>query len=200
MENKLRLININKASFILFIIVFFFTLSLFIAPFTIEPHSLKNLYGKANWIDYRDKWNDMPLFPRFVYYIGDFNCHQIYERSFILNGNQMPMCSRDIGIFIGMNIGFFISLFITPTTRLVSTAIQFFPQKMRKVKRKKTLLMITAVAMIIPAAIDGFLQLLTPYESTNSIRFATGIPLGVGIAGVIATLILSLLASKNRFK
>jgi uncharacterized membrane protein len=184
----------------LFIIAFFFTLSLFIAPFTLEPHSLKHLDGKANWIDYRDNWDAMPLFPRVVYYIGDFNCHQMYDRSFTLNGNQMPMCSRDIGIFIGMNIGFFIALFITPTASIVSTAVQFFPKKIRAVNRKKTLLILTATAMITPAVIDGFLQLLTPYESSNFIRFDTGMPLGIVIAGFIAAVILSLLAQNTGSK
>lgn len=195
--NEFNLVKkINKISLMLLIITFFFTLSLFIAPFTIESNSLKNLHGRANWIDYQNKWENMSLFPKVVYYIGDINCHQIYERSFILNGNQMPMCSRDVGIFVGMNIGFFSSLFITPASSLIETAIQLFPKKLREVRRKKTLLMVTGIIMISPAIIDGFLQLLTLYESTNPIRFFTGIFLGIVVSGAMATVISTIMAKK----
>lgn len=197
MTHKICLIKKNKISLTFFICIFFFTLSLFIAPFTIKPYSLKNLNGRANWIDFREIWDDMPFFPRMVYLIGDFNCHQKYERSFILNGNQMPMCARDIGIFIGMSVGFFVSIFITPSKSYVITALHFFPKKMRYVKRKKMLIIAVAIALVAPALIDGFFQFFTTYESMNLIRCVTGMLLGAVVAGMIATLILTLLSSKN---
>lgn len=109
----------------------------------------------------------------------------------------MPMCSRDIGIFIGMSIGFFISIFITPANSYVTTALQFFPEKMRYVKRKKMLIIAVAIALTAPAIIDGFFQFLTPYESVNLIRFVTGLLLGTWVAAVITILILTLSTSIN---
>lgn len=42
------------------------------------------------------------------------------------------------------------------------------------------------ILLIIPMIIDGFLQLLTPYISNNSLRLITGILFGVGIGeGII---------------
>lgn len=37
-----------------------------------------------------------------------------------------------------------------------------------------------AAVLLIPLVADGFIQLLTPYESTNPRRFVTGLAFGYG--------------------
>jgi hypothetical protein len=74
----------------------------FIAPYTLPYGSVPDLSGRIGFIDNAMIISHMNPFAQAVYYVGDLNCHQIVERSFFLNGNEMPMCSRDLGIFIGM--------------------------------------------------------------------------------------------------
>ncbi len=40
-----------------------------------------------------------------MYLLGDVFCHQEMNRSFILNGSQLPVCIRDIGILAGAVAG-----------------------------------------------------------------------------------------------
>ena len=40
-----------------------------------------------------------------AYLIGDILCHQETARSFILNGSQLPVCIRDMGILLGSLAG-----------------------------------------------------------------------------------------------
>jgi uncharacterized membrane protein len=101
-------------------------------------------------------------FVRRVYESGDRNCHQRGSRSVYINGNEMPYCTRDMAIFVGMAIGALISLFVFV-----------------KIDWK------WVVAGLIPMAIDGTTQLITSYESNNILRMATGLP-----AGMITTLAL----------
>ena len=65
--------------------------SMFFAPLMLAPETVHDLDGNANMIDYGEMWDDLPIFPRIVYYFGDFNCHQKAERSFEINNNQMPV-------------------------------------------------------------------------------------------------------------
>lgn len=44
--------------------------------------------------------------PEFLYKIGYAICHQIIERTFTVNGQPLPLCSRCTGIYLGMFITF----------------------------------------------------------------------------------------------
>ena len=50
-------------------------------------------------------WMDHGPLVALVYSIGDLNCHQKYERAFMINGNQTAVCARDIGILFGFVVG-----------------------------------------------------------------------------------------------
>ncbi len=96
-----------------------------------------------------------------MYTFGDWECHQHASRSFFLNGNQMPVCSRCTAIFLSIGITAF--------------ALMFF-----RIRANFWVILL----LILPMAVDGVMQLLTPYESTNLIRFITGSL--AGFATVIA--------------
>jgi uncharacterized membrane protein len=95
---------------------------------------------------------------RFVYLAGEASCHQLEERSFALNGNQMPFCARCASIFAGIPLGM-----------LAFAAI------------RRPINPLWLVASIVPIGIDGLAQLLSSYESCNVLRVATG-----GLAGAAA--------------
>lgn len=85
-----------------------------------------------------------------------FGCHQRPERSFFIKGKQFPICARCTGELAGLIIGFLGWWFV----QLPSSVY---------------------ILLLIPLTVDGFIQLLTPYESTNLKRFLTGVLFGIGL-------------------
>ncbi|MEE9150511.1 MAG: DUF2085 domain-containing protein [Thermoplasmata archaeon] len=154
--------EIPTISVIIFLIVLIWSLGMILAPLTLPSNSVKDLTGTVGPVDNADIIQDMNPYAKFYYGAGDVNCHTIKERSFFINGNQMPFCVRDVAIFFGMTLGLGIVLFIR------------FPLKWWWL-----------VGGLIPIGLDGGFQLLTSYESNNLFRLLTG-----GLAGLVTTFAL----------
>ncbi len=90
---------------------------------------------------------------KILHYI--FLCHRLPERSFHYKGKQFPICARCTGILIGYFLGFVYVFFFKKTHILFE------------------------IALIIPIAIDGGLQLLNYWKSNNLRRLITGIMAGI---------------------
>ena len=148
----------NKVSFVL--LWGWLSLLLF-SPYMIDNGTTGDLSGVVGKYDNKDVINDMNLVAKSIYYIGDLNCHQLSHRSYAYNDNQMSFCARDTGIFVGLVLGFTYA------------------------SRKKIILTLPLIiAALIPIGLDGTIQLLTDYESTNPKRLVTGLIAGIatGIA------------------
>ena len=128
-----------------------------IVPFTLPSNTVKNV--SQNQID---KMNPV---AGFVYSTAGSSCHQKASRSFFLNGNQMPYCSRCSGIFLGLVIGAGIAVF-----RYINFKWQWI------------------VIGLLPIGIDGMGQLFGFWESTNIIRLITG-----GLAGILTGLAVAVI-------
>ena len=89
-----------------------------------------------------------------------FGCHCRSDRSFYFNGRQFPICARCTGELAGFLFSIILFFFWKP-----SISVSF--------------------VLIIPLIIDGFVQRLTSYESTNIRRFVTGFLFGVGLMALI---------------
>ena len=137
-----------------------------VAPFTLPPGSVTDLSGRVNAIDNAEQIAEMNPLAAAIYWLGDANCHQMASRSYFLNGNQMPFCARDLGLFAGLVLGMAVALVTQIRPRWYLVALGFFPM-----------------------ALDGVWQLLTDYESTNAVRLLTGI-----LAGVSAAMLIHLIA------
>lgn len=175
----------------------------FVAPLTLPPHTVEGLEGRANVVDYQDKWDDLSPIHAAIYWFGDLNCHQFYYRSYTLNDNQLPMCVRDIGVFIGLSIGFLLLLFVEPTWSVLGTTLQVIPSRLREPLLKRVgdqgTAFLLIVVCLVPLGVDGFVQALTSYESDNLKRLLTGIPAGA-LAGIfIGGVILTMLALPDTF-
>lgn len=85
-----------------------------------------------------------------------FGCHCQDERSFHYKGIRFPICARCTGEAVGILVGMVLILFH-------QFDILFY------------------LVMMIPMMIDGFVQLLTKYESTNLKRFITGMLFGYSL-------------------
>ncbi len=179
---------------VLLIVSLTWSVLLYLAPASLAPGTVVNLDGNANMIDYSHLWNELPILQRMVYTLGDLNCHQSYTRSFIINGNQMPVYSRDVGIFLGCNIGialvFFVNTTLSPTRAFLNLWFKEFT--IEKFKHRRLIVALILIFCALPIAIDGFLQALTNYESTNVIRLLTGLVFGVMFSYATAVLMTSI--------
>lgn len=79
--------------------------SSFAAPFLAEQGIATGLDGRIGAIDHGGLWSSMDPVSHIAYLVGDFMCHQESTRSFVLNGNQMPFCIRDVSLLAGLAIG-----------------------------------------------------------------------------------------------
>ncbi len=86
-------------------------------------------------------------------------CHGIPDRCLLLWGVPMPICARCTAIYVGLFVGLL--------------AYSAMPWLSERVLRG---VMFTAV---VPLVIDGVTQLLHLRESTNALRFGTGLAAGL---------------------
>jgi len=184
--------NTNKIVFVFFLVVLFYTVSLFVAPLTLEPGTVEGLDGAANRVVHSDEWEDLNPYHRSIYLFSDLNCHQKHERSYSLNGNQMPVCARDVGIFVGFSLGFFLMSFTRGARDLENILLDTMNLDTNMPKIKKiTILAIIGGILALPLVLDGSIQLVTDYESFNAFRTFTGVLFGFGFSVFISALILS---------
>ena len=124
-------------------------------------------------------WTALNPVAAFVYSFGDLNCHQKSERSWEVNGNQLAVCVRDVGLFLGLFIGalFWRSKGLNRWTVRDSFLSVFKDEQISSlyVKDRRMIAMVLFLSIgALPIGFDGFYQLLTDYESTNPIRLVTG--------------------------
>ena len=168
-ENISQMGKWNKASFVL---LWSWLALLLLSPYLIENGTTGDLSGVVGKYDNKNVIEDMNIVAKSIYYIGDLNCHQLSHRSYSYNDNQMSFCARDTGIFIGLVLGFMYA------------------------SRKKTILTLPLViAALVPIGLDGTIQLLTDYESTNPKRLITGLIAGIA-TGVAIKIIADSLDKK----
>lgn len=91
--------------------------------------------------------------------INFVSCHRLPERSFFFRGKQFPFCSRCTGIYVGF-VGFFPLFFFYHINVL------------------------WCLLAMAPTIIDGLTQAYCNRESTNFLRFFSGIIAGFGMAGL----------------
>jgi len=146
-----------------FAITLAWVLLMFLAPLSLPAGSVKDLSGVVGRVDNANQTSQMNPFARWVYEGGDVNCHQKASRSLYVNGNEMPYCSRDLGIFFGMMLGCMLGLYIVLDLKAWYI-----------------------IGGLVPIGIDGVGQLLGFWESTNPVRLLTG-----GLAGFITGIALA---------
>lgn len=112
--------------------------------------------------------------------VGYAVCHRIPERSFIIGGNQLPMCARDTGMF-GVALLGVLGIAITRTQRFAQ-----FP--------KASYLILLALGALT-WAVDGlnsYLLLATGrvfwYMPQNWLRLVTGAFMGAAVSALVVPL------------
>lgn len=100
----------------------------------------------------------------FFNFIGSLVCHQRLERTLVVGGYHLPVCARDTGAFIGLDMGYITLLFLR-----------------NKDARGPPSLLLTLV-MIVPLYVDSIGQFLGFWTSNNDLRLFTGILFGMSLA------------------
>lgn len=94
-----------------------------------------------------------------TYFAGSLVCHQRPERSFHLHGSKLAVCARCTGLYVGGALGLAVALFRT--------------------RRRSTAAARTALALaLLPIAASVALEWLGLIETSNLVRFLTGLPAG----------------------
>ncbi|MEE9116807.1 MAG: DUF2085 domain-containing protein [Thermoplasmata archaeon] len=191
----------SKVLWVLFLISLVWTISIFIVPLMIPPGTVADLEGSANRVDFQELWDTLPPYPKAVYYLGDAQCHQISSRTFYLNGNEMPVCARDVSIFLFITLGLFAGMLVKRNYYISAGLLSVFPKRFRDYVNRTigamwfTILFV--ILLVLPVGLDGGIQLLTEYESTNLVRILTGIPTGFIAGFLMAILVKSVKATRE---
>ncbi len=198
----------SKPLFILLLLNLFWCASFFIVPAILAPGTFAWPYsqyplvayhlGGANQLNYEPIWQTLWIYPRAVYTFGDIQCHQLWYRSFYINGNQMPMCARMTSMYISANVGLVAAALAQPSTSAGRVMVNAMPKRIAKwlsrfgPDRAGALIVVVG---LLPVAIDGFYQLFsefTHYESTNLMRVLTGIPGGFVGGLLVGAMLISI--------
>jgi uncharacterized membrane protein len=111
------------------------------------------------------------LLAAFLHWMGYGLCHQLPERSFFGGGVQLPVCSRDTGIYLGVPLSL---LWISVLHR--RSHPRGFPRPLGW----------AAIATMIGAmAVDGITEYAGLRGTTNEIRLMTGLLCGYAIGAVL---------------
>jgi len=156
------------------ILIFFVLFSIwillqFLAPLFLPEGSVDDLSGLVGVSDNEELSSKMSFPWNFVYSAGDRLCHQKVERSFFINGNQMPFCSRCTAIWLGLAIGLSFMVFY-------------------RIQLDEKFLFAIIIGLV-PIGVDGVGQLFGFWESTNIIRLITGLLAG-GVCGITIGIII----------
>ncbi|MCK5261574.1 MAG: DUF2085 domain-containing protein [Thermoplasmatales archaeon] len=159
----------RNLTFVLFVLFSLWISLQFLAPLALPENSVQDLSGLVAVSDNEYTIDNMDFPWSFIYSAGDRLCHQKEERSFFINGNQMPFCSRCTAIWLGLafGLGFVVFYRIKLNERFV----------------------LAILLGLVPIGIDGIGQLLSFWESTNVIRVITGLLTGIVCGAAIGVII-----------
>lgn len=100
--------------------------------------------------------------------ISNLICHRKPERSFHIKGHQFPVCARCTGFYIALIIYFTYTYF---------NYVDYNP-----------FILVSAIILLIPTAIDGLTQFFEYRESNNTLRLITGLLGGLGLGILVKAL------------
>jgi uncharacterized membrane protein len=116
----------------------------------------------------------MDLAVNFIYAAGSIVCHQLAERSFFIDGRQLPVCARCTGLYLGGVAGL-----------LVWCSWKVARGWRRVAITPRAALRLVAVAGV-PTAISVAAATAGVWDGSNTTRAVLALPLGLGAGAVVA--------------
>ncbi len=115
------------------------------------------------------------MLQRFLTSLGYGLCHQLPERSFFAGGVQLPVCARDTGIYLGFAMAVLV--------------IALLERRRRATEPPPVWVLVLAALMVGAMAADGLTSYMGLRETTNSLRLATGLAAGFGLAVIVTPML-----------
>lgn len=116
----------------------------------------------------------MDLALAFLYAAGSVVCHQLPDRSFFIDGRQLPVCARCTGLYLGGLAGF-----VTWCAWKIARGWRPIGTSPRNALR---LVILTG----LPTALSIALAIAGVWDGTNITRAALAFPLGISAGAVVA--------------
>ena len=116
----------------------------------------------------------MDLFSEFIFAVGSLICHQRPERSFFVDGHQLPVCARCTGIYLSGALG----VLGWSAIKIVRGWGPIAVDPRRAVR-------VLAIAAM-PTALSLASAALAVWDGSNITRALLAIPLGATAGGVVA--------------
>ena len=110
------------------------------------------------------------LTPAAIFPIGRYICHQRPERSFVVHGQQMPVCARCTGLYVGALVG-------APLAAIAATALAG--------ARARRLIAICA----LPTLTTWTLEFAGIASFSKAARFTAALPLGFAAAWLVLSVL-----------
>ena len=116
----------------------------------------------------------MDLLVAFIFAAGGLICHQRPERSFFLDGHQLPVCARCTGLYLSGAVGIVGWLVVKLGRRWRS-----LPIDARLAKR-------VALISVLPTAVSLATGALGWWDGSNVTRAMLAFPLGASAGAIVA--------------
>jgi len=104
--------------------------------------------------------------PEWLFPVGSLICHQRPERSFFVNGHQLAVCARCMGLYAG-------SALAAPAALIAASSLA------RSQARR------LAIAAALPTAITWSAEFAGLAHFSNLARFVAALPLGAAACGLV---------------
>ena len=116
----------------------------------------------------------MDLFLAFIFAVSSVICHQLPERSFFLDGQQLPVCARCTGLYVSGAAGL----------------AGWWAVKLLRGWRRQSVAPRSALVLLIIVAIPTVVSYLTGvlgvWDGSNLTRAVLAVPLGVAAGAMVA--------------
>ena len=119
----------------------------------------------------------MQLFLAVMFAIGAVICHQRPERSFFVDGHQLPVCARCTGFYLSGAIGLL-------GWWTVKAARRWRPMPVSPTFALR-LVVLTAVPTLLSLAAGA----VNVWDGSNVLRAVLGVPLGASAGAIVAAVI-----------
>src|SRR6185436_9681371 len=117
-----------------------------------------------------------------MYAAGSFICHQLPERSFYVQGAQLPVCARCLGLYCGGAFGSVIG-----ASAVVRHRISREEPRLARARRWRW-----TMAAAIPTLATVVLEWGFGWPISNTLRAVAALPVGVAVAFVVVSAVATL--------